>query len=336
MMAGDISQIAVITKNELIKCVRGRKFMISLLIVLIIFLLITALQFVIDNWDHINSLGEFTSIYFDSFVMVVTLVVALLSSIAIVSEFEERTALILFTRPVRRTSILIGKILSCLIIESLIILLYFIMAWSLCYYKIGELPADLLTSFGMAVLYAFAASGVAFVISAFFKKGSVCTIISVLLIVLIIPIISTMVASNDGENWYMLDQAGRVIYTCIPEYVDYYNQTIIVFDDVVGQAVAILEGFTDADVQQAIQAFLEYYATLDPEQQAVFAPLVEYLNTTYSGNLQGMIYVLKMLGSSSILAPMEYPDVTRAALVLLAWGIVGYFIAWIRFIKREF
>lgn len=335
-MANDISQIGVVAKNEIIKCARGRKFLISLVIVFVVFLLITGLQFVMDSWDNLDSIGALTEAYLSTFPMVIVLIVALLSSIALVSEFEERTALILFTRPVRRTSILIGKILACTIVEALIILVYYILVATVGFLKIDGMSLNFLTSFGFAVMYAFATSGVAFVISAFLKKSSVCTVISILLMLVIFPIVSTMVEANDGESWYMIDQAGETIYTCIPEYVDRYNETLDQFDDVIGQAIAILEGFTDQDVQIAVQAFMDYYQTLDPESQAAFAPLLEYLNTSYSQNLYGMIFVLKMMSGSALLAPMENPDLLKEFLILLVWGIAGYFVAWIRFVRREF
>ena len=169
-MAGDISQIAVVAKNEMIKCVRGRKFMISLAIVVLVFLLITGLQFLLGTWDNMKDIGMLIDVYIDNLPMIIVLVVALLSSIAIVSEFEERTALILFTRPVRRTSIFIGKLLACTIIEALIILTYYILVIIVGAIKIGGVPVEFLTSFGFAALYAFAASGIAFIISSFYIK----------------------------------------------------------------------------------------------------------------------------------------------------------------------
>ena len=375
-MANDISQIGVVAKNEIIKCVRGRKFLVSVVIVFLVFMLITGLQFVIDSWDKLDSMGELTEAYLSTFPMVIVLVVALLSSIALVSEFEERTALILFTRPVRRTSILVGKILACTIIEALILLVYYIMVTAVGLLKIDDLSPDLLTSFGFAVMYAFAASGVAFVISAFFKKSSVCTVISILLMLVIFPIVSTMVESNDGENWYMIDQAGETIYTCIPEYVERYNETLDQIGNVVDSAVAILKGFTDEGLANGITWLAgnifsaEYFLADEATQKAVLTALtsgdpaaimqyIQYINPDFlmiqdastqasilqmfmfltmgaDGNLNGMIMVLEIMGSMSALQPMDPPDLTKEFLVLLVWGIAGYFIAWIRFVRREF
>jgi ABC-2 type transport system permease protein len=342
MMVSDITQVMVVTKNEIIKCVRGKKFMVSLIIVFLVFILITALQFLTNSWDSINSMGMVMSTYFSTFPMVITLVVALLSSIAIVSEFEERTALILFTRPIRRTTIFIGKVLSCAIIEAMMILAYYIMATAVAAAKASDFSAgDMAASFGIAILYTVAASGIAFVVSSFFKKGSVCTIITILLILIITPIVSAVAGNDGGENWYMLDQAGNTLYTCVPGYVDMYNEFSNQFVAVVDNAIQILEGFTDKGLDPGKDWLQAYMATaefqeLDPTVQVSVAKMFAFLNLGTDGNLKAMIMVLKMMTTSSMITPMEYPDVGKEALVLVVWAFVGYIIAWVKFVRREF
>jgi len=341
MMTGDFNQIGVITKNEIIKSVRGKKFLVSVIIVVVVFALVTGLQFIIKTWDKVDNMGMLADVYLDTLPLVIALVVALLSSIALVSEFEERTALILFTRPVRRTSILVGKIISCIIIEAAIILIYYILVVIIGLIKVDGLSMSIITSYGFAVLYAFAISGVAFIISAFLKKGSVCTIISLLVLLLVVPITSTMMGSDGGENWYMVDQAGDTVYTCIPEYVDHYNEFSRDFAKVVNDAITILSGFTSEDMQRSVMTIAEFmqtedYQQLDPEVRASVEYIMQYLGQDYTKDLAGMIAVLKAMASSSMVAPLDNPDLTKEAIVLIAWGVVCYFIAWIKFVRREF
>ncbi len=342
MMTNDFQQIYVVVKNELIKSVRGKKFIISLLIVLIVFMLITGLQMMLGTWSEMDdNVGRWVDTYFELFPLVITLVVALLSSIAIVSEFEERTALILFTRPIRRTSIFIGKIASCVILEAFIILIYYLLASIVGFIKLGSVPADIIVSYAISVMYVFAASGIAFVISAFFKKGSVCTIISLLILLVVMPIISMMVASDGGENWYMIDQAADTSYTCFPEYVDMYNETLEAIDEVIGSAAEILKGFTSDDIDAAVIWLGGYvnspeFYNLDTDTQRSLIYLSQYLNISTSDNIHEMVNALGFITDSSLLSPMENPDTGRSILVLIIWGIIGYFIAWVKFVRREF
>ena len=338
-MMNDISQIWVVTKNEMIKSMRGKKFLVSLAIVLIVFALITLMQTIVSGgWDNIKTTSDVLSTYMTTMTIIILLVVALLSSIALVSEFEERTALILFTRPVRRTTILLGKILSCLLIEAMIILVYYVLVTAVSLIHVGSVSEHMVTSFLMAVLYAFAASGIAFVISAFFKKGSVCTIISLLVLLVVIPIVSSMI---DGETWYMLDKAGDTIITCVPEYVEQANKTMDSFREVVASAAEILGGFTDEQVRasvDAINAFIQTpdFWSLDVNVQTAMLTVSGFMSNVPSEYLPGMVAVLKAMCNASILAPIENPDIAKEVLVLLVWGLVGYFIAWIRFVRREF
>jgi len=63
---------------------------------------------------------------------------------------------------------------------------------------------------------------------------------------------------------------------------------------------------------------------------------MHYLGQDYTKDLAGMIAVLKAMASSSMVAPLDNPDLTKEAIVLIAWGVVCYFIAWIKFVRREF
>lgn len=295
----DFRQIAMVAKNELIKGMRGKKFLVSFIIILIVFGLITVMPYVTGSgWDGKSS-GEILSAYLSNLSMIVLLIVALLSSVAIVSEFEERTALILFTRPIRRTSIFLGKVLFCFIIEALIVLVYYLLVLGVLLIFVGEVPLNLGISLAFALLYIFATSGIAFVISSFIKKGSVCTIITLLVLVMIIPLVTKMI---NGNTWYMLDTAGNTIITCIPEYVESFNQAINQWIVQMQTAIDYLETSSDPIIKQVAQ-FMQ------------------------------MMVDTHMYG---FMAPIATPNILREAGVLLVWGVAAYIISWVKFIRREF
>ncbi|MBE6528867.1 MAG: ABC transporter permease [Thermoplasmata archaeon] len=338
MMANDFKQIAVVTKNEIIKMLRGKKFLISLSIILIIFALITILKTVSDGgWDNIQKTSDILNLYLSMFSYVILLVVALLSSVALVSEFEERTALILFTRPIKRTTILIGKAMACLIVEACMILAYYILVCIVSLIQVGGISEHMAASYGIALLYIFAASGISFIVSSFFKRGSVCTIISLLVLIVIIPIFTSIVG---GDTWYMLDTAGNTIITCVPEYVDGINEGREGFVGVVSYASMILNAFTNPDTNQALADVLynfsqtSEYQSLDKQVQDSILYIIGFLTQHPDENLPAMIETLDAL--KLYISPMDYPDVPKEALVLMVWGIIGYLIAWVKFIKREF
>ena len=104
-----IRQSYVVMKNEIKKFFSGKRMMVfSIILAAIIFVLAVAPYLV----------GSTAKPFM--FVAVASLVVlmasTLFASISIVSEYEERTALIVFTRPISKASIFTGKLLACLVV----------------------------------------------------------------------------------------------------------------------------------------------------------------------------------------------------------------------------
>jgi ABC-2 type transport system permease protein len=297
----DFRQIGVVTKNELVKSLRGRNFYMSLGVILLIFSLITLLPYMTGNpWGSDTTAVDVLSSYFDFASMVTVLIVALIASVALVSEFEDRTALILFTRPIKRTTIFVGKLLSCMAILTMIMGLYYLLVTAMLLIFPGTVPGEFLISFGFCVLYIFATTGIAFLISTMFKRGSICTIMSILLMAIVIPIITMMIG---GDTWYMLDTAGNSMLNSIPEYVDGYNETII--------------GLT-----YQLEAIIELLKASGSD--SVTAESIRFLE---------MLLSTEMMGFMSM---KHHPQVLREALVLLGWGGVALSAAWMRFIRKEF
>ncbi len=208
MMTNDFVQIGVVAKNEIIKSVRGRKFLISTAIVFLVFLLITGLQMATNGWDDIKDIGQFMSVYFNMFPMVITLVVALLASVAIVSEFEERTALILLTKPIRRPTIVFGKFLASFAVGFATILLYLIVAIFFKAVGNGHIDGDLFAGMGVYLIYIMAITGVAMLVSAFAKKSSTSALLT-LFMLLILPLILEAILGMKGlDTWFLLGSLG--------------------------------------------------------------------------------------------------------------------------------
>lgn len=296
----DLRQVGVVTKNELIKNLRGRKFLMSLGVIILIFGLITALPYLTDSpWGADTTTLDILSSYFTYSSIIAVLIVALIASVALVSEFEERTALILFTRPIKRTTVFVGKLVSCLVILAMMMGLYYALVAVMLLIFPGKIPSTFLVSFGFCILYIFATTGIAFLISTLFNRGSVCTIMSILVMAIVIPIITMMIG---GNTWYMLDTAGNSMLTGIPEYVSMYNENI---EMMVYQLQMILEYLVEAN---------------DPS--IYFG--IEFIQRMVASNMMGF------------LTPLESPLVWRESLVLVGWGGVALTAAWLKFIRKEF
>jgi ABC-type transport system involved in multi-copper enzyme maturation, permease component len=238
----DFRQIYVVAKNEITKFVRGKRFTLYVALILIIFALITALPYLVGN-DLGSTPGEVLARYVDSISFLVVLAATLFASITIVSEFEERTALILFTRPIKKTSIFLGKIIGCIVLEITMIVAFYAAMAAVVFIVGGAIPAELLISLSMALLFVFAASSIAILISSVMKKGSTCSILTFVLLLMIIPVISFAMGAADIDTWFMLNTASESMATSIPEYVEINNAGLEEYADIFEQLGMNMERF---------------------------------------------------------------------------------------------
>ncbi len=137
---------------------------------------------------------------------------------AIAGEFESKTGYILFTNPVRRTTLVIGKYISSTAAVILLITFgYSIVAISLLSIY-GDIPIETLESFGMALLYGGSVISITFFFSALSKGGMGATVITLVFLMVISPIVDTVLMLTDTPHWFMLSTAGDSIATVYGGY----------------------------------------------------------------------------------------------------------------------
>ena len=101
---GDFMQTVTVAGNEMLKFFRSRKFLMFGALVVALLALTTLLPYAIGSGIS-GSAGDVFSNYIGYSSFIVLLGATLFASYTIVSEFEERTALVLFTRPIRRSTL---------------------------------------------------------------------------------------------------------------------------------------------------------------------------------------------------------------------------------------
>lgn len=201
-IADDLRLSFVVMKNELKKFFRGRKVVLFGALTAVIIILLAAVLIYEGVEDDL---------ILSSYSMVVGLLIlsatAFFSATTLVSEFEERTALILFTKPVRKISIFAGKLLASYVLTVFFVGIYYISAAIVYAIQVGEFKTDLVTSFILSLCYMVAATGIAMILSSILKKASTSTIMTFIILMLIMPTISAMLMIGNVDNWWMLDQA---------------------------------------------------------------------------------------------------------------------------------
>jgi ABC-type transport system involved in multi-copper enzyme maturation permease subunit len=127
---------------------------------------------------------------------------------AIAGEFENKTGFILFTNPVRRTTLVIGKYLaSCAAVLMLIIFGYAIMCISLLVIY-GEIPIETAQSFGLCLLFGGSVLSVTFFFSALSKGAMGATVITLVLVMVIFGIVESVLMMAGEPYWFLLSAGG--------------------------------------------------------------------------------------------------------------------------------
>lgn len=130
---------------------------------------------------------------------------------AIAGEFESKTGFILFTNPVRRITLVVGKYLaSCAAVTLLIIFGYAITAIALLAIY-GNIPIETAKSFGLCLLFAGSVLSVTFFFSSVSKGAMGATVMTLLLIMVIFGIIESVLLFAGKPYWFLLSTGGDSI-----------------------------------------------------------------------------------------------------------------------------
>ena len=309
-----VRQSLVVMKNEIKKYFSGKRMFVFLALLGIIVFVIVFAPYMFGNEANPTYFLMMSS-------LVVLMASTLFASISIVSEYEERTALIVFTRPIRKTSIFAGKALACLVLTIGFTALYYIIAIIVSAVIKGSVSADMFTSFGLACAYAFGTIGIAMFVSSIMKKGSTATIITFVILAIIITAFSLVLNAANVDSFWMIDQAAGSIETCSRDYRD----------------------MTNAAIEQLINALMDptnfihfdkFASNLDTYQGVIIAP--DVLLNGLVPNLADSAWDLSALANNTGAMEVKAPDYVRDTFVMIGWGVVGMIAAFVAFLRREF
>ncbi len=214
--ADDLRITFVIAKNEMKKHLRGRRIIIFAALLAVIFVAITA-AFVLLGDGLGDDPERLAGVYLAVISLMIIIGATLFAASSLVSEFTERTALILFTRPVRRWSIFVGKMLSSVVLLIVFVAIYYALLGALCIAGPGSLPSGFVASLGYAACYCFATVGIAMLVSSLMKTTASASILTFFLLALLLDMVMTIIALAAGldDTWYMLNTAASAIVDCL-------------------------------------------------------------------------------------------------------------------------
>lgn len=183
----EISKFPVVVKYELLKQVRRYR----LHGLLILGSLITGIFVAVGLVSIPTAVG---ALYFSQNMTLTVVLFALVAGIffsgdAIASEFEHKTGYVIFINPIRRTTLLLGKYVSCCLASMLVVSMPYLITSIGVVAKFGTLPAQLLLSYVFALLFVCSVVSFTFVFSALLKGSMGATIVPFLTYLFVFGII---------------------------------------------------------------------------------------------------------------------------------------------------
>jgi len=210
----DLRQIGIVTKYEMLRHLRSKKMYVFAGFVVVMLVLITVLGSMLEGGLPKDP-QEFMSGYVSLMSILVIIGVSLFFASAIASEFDERTALLVFPRPMKRTTLFIGKALSCYIVCGGVIALHYLVAMVISLAHTGDIYTATYASLGLALLFMLGTGGFALLMSTLFNKGAIAIIVTFATLFLIFNIIDNMGGMFNFEPVFSITHAGRDIANVI-------------------------------------------------------------------------------------------------------------------------
>jgi len=212
----DLRQIGVVTKYELLKHIRSKRMVVFVAIAALLFSLITVLSIFLDGGLP-DDKKEFMKTYLSMVNLLIVIGVSLFCASTIAAEFEERTALLMFPRPIKKTSFFLGKVLACYVVCGVIIAVYYLACMLLSLVAAGGLDMNVFGSLGIALMFMFGAGGFALLMSSIFKRGAMAVIVTIAVLMLVFNIVDSMLSVFGTEPVYSITYAAKDILNFIAQ-----------------------------------------------------------------------------------------------------------------------
>ena len=211
-MMTDIKHVYINVKFELRKHLKRKR----LILVLILAILLPLIFYVVPpllNMDYSDTANDFASANLGFITLLIIISAALFAGDAISGEFENKTGLLLFPSPQRRTSIFLAKFIAALMLTSLVVSIYYLVTVLEItgIYGASEITTEFIKSYLIAIIYATSVTGILYFLSSIFKRSVISTITGFFSMMMILPIISTVLQMADVEPWFIVTYSSDLV-----------------------------------------------------------------------------------------------------------------------------
>ncbi len=201
----DLKNTYLTIKFELLKHFRRKRIILTLILVIIMPLIFYIVPPVLGR-DYANTANGFAAGTLAFVNLLILISGAIFTGDSISGEFENKTGLLLFPTPQRKSSIFIGKYFASIIATWFIVSLYYLITIleMISIYDISGISMEIAQSFLIALLYSTSVVSIVFFFSSIMKKTITSTLIGFFLLLMILPIITGVLIFAEVNPWFII------------------------------------------------------------------------------------------------------------------------------------
>jgi ABC-2 type transport system permease protein len=211
-LLSDLGHALLSMRFEMRKHMRRRRF----LLVAVLALALPTLFYILPQFFEVefpDSGDAFASNNLSFLAILVVISAALFAGDGISGEFENKTTLILFPVPQRRTSIFVGKYAAALIGTWFGVSLYYVVtaAEVVVVYGAADLSVGLLKSLLVALLYGASVVSVTFFFSSIMGRSITSTLAAFFSLLMVLPIVANVLRIVEIDPWFIVTHSAGLV-----------------------------------------------------------------------------------------------------------------------------
>lgn len=157
----------------------------------------------------------------------VALVAAFFGGDAISTDFGSGTGFFALVLPVRRSVLLLGRYLAAFLVSVAVVMIYFLVEVIRSVYVFGTVPASAGLALALILLLIASYLALAFFLSSLFRRPTVSTITTILLLWLAFPAVDGILTLVNVEPWFLIDYATASIGQALAGTAHHSHLTVV-------------------------------------------------------------------------------------------------------------
>jgi ABC-2 type transport system permease protein len=170
---------------------------------------------VVADFDFKEPAKNFASNFMQFASTLIIICIVFFGADALVSEYQTRTAYLLFPNPVKKEVMFLGKFLASFIASLLMVGLFYGLIVVLSLLSVGGVAFYLPLSFAFATLFLLSILAVAFFISSVMKGSTGAIVLTFFLMFMILPIVQSVGMISGMKMWFLVTFTGDLASTSL-------------------------------------------------------------------------------------------------------------------------